>query len=232
MTELLYLNDCYAKEFEAKVKAIDDGLIVLDKSLFYPTSGGQPNDEGVLIRKNDNKEFFVRNVTKKGIEVDHGLDIGDAVIGRIDWDRRYKFMRMHTASHILSNLIHEETGALITGNQLGLEESRDDFNVENFDREKLSEYETKVNNVLSKDIPITIKYVSRDEAEKIPSVALLAKGLHSSIKEIRLIDIPGVDLQACGGTHVKNTKEIGRIKITRLKNKGANNKRIYFSLEK
>lgn len=229
MTELSYLEDCYAKEFDAVIISAEKNEIVLDKTLFYPTSGGQLNDTGTL------NGIRVVDVRKSGSQVIHVLEennfeVGEKIHGIIDWDRRYQLMKMHTASHILSTLIHNETGALITGNQLGLEESRDDFNVEDFDREKLSDYESKVNEVLSKDIPITIKYVSREEAEEMPSVAKLAKGLPLSVDKIRLIDIPGVDLQACGGTHLKNVNEIGQIKITKLKNKGANNKRIYFKL--
>ncbi len=231
------MDDCYLKEFEATVKSVTQGkYIVLDKTAFYPKSGGQPNDTGVMIRQSNGKQFFVVYVGKFNGEISHevgeeGLKQGDKVIGKIDWDRRYKLMRMHTAAHILSAVFHQEVGALITGNQLDLEKSRIDFSLENFDREKIDEYIRKSNEIVDEDLGIKIYTIPRAEAVKEPSLAKLAKGLPEGIANIRIVGIEGFDKQADGGTHVKSTKEVGKIVFLKAENKGRSNRRVYFTLE-
>lgn len=233
MTEALYLKDCYLKEFDASVIKADGTKIILDKTAFYPESGGQLTDKGRLIR---NSEIFNVSMAKKeGSEIVHkvdreGLKAGDKVKGIIDWERRYKFMRFHTASHVLSAVINKETGAQITGNQIKEDEARDDFNIENFDREKLKDYEAQANAVIAKELPVEFRFLPREEAFKIPALVKLKMELPETIKIIRIVDIKGFDQQACAGTHIKNLKEIGRIEITNVENKGANNRRIYFKL--
>ncbi|MBN2111981.1 alanyl-tRNA editing protein [Candidatus Woesearchaeota archaeon] len=237
MAEALYMADCYLKEFDAKVVSVKDGkFVVLDKTAFYPASGGQAHDTGKLIRKSDNKEFKVVYVGKFSGEISHeiegeGLQEGDEVHGVIDWERRYKLMRMHTASHVLSGVFQKEAGALITGNQLDTDKSRIDFSLENFDREKIDEYIRKSNDIIEKDLPIKIYKVPREEAEKDPSMVKLAKGLPEGIKELRIVEIETFDRQPDGGTHVKSTKEVGKIVFLKAKNQGANNRRVYFALE-
>jgi len=152
MTEALYFLNCYIKEFEATVtKITDDKFVVLDRTAFYPESGGQPRDTGKLIRKSDSAEFEVLYVGKFDGYISHeiissdgnvykGLKVGDDVKGIIDWDRRYMHMRMHTATHVIANVIEKEAGAQITGNQLGIDQSRVDFSLEAFDRDKFIEY--------------------------------------------------------------------------------------------
>jgi Ser-tRNA(Ala) deacylase AlaX len=135
MTELLYMRDCYLREFDAIVVFIDGNNIELDRTAFYPTGGGQPNDTGRIIF--DGQEFFVKNVFKKNGKVFHevdrvGLEVGNKIHGIIDWERRYRLMRMHTAAHVISEIINRETGALITGNQLDVEKSRIDYNLGKF----------------------------------------------------------------------------------------------------
>lgn len=240
MSEALYLRDCYIKEFEALVLSIgDDGRsIILDKTLFYPTSGGQPNDLGVL--KTSTAEYIVLDTIKKDGNIIHrvnivGLKANDKVIGIIDWDHRYKLMRYHTAAHILSTLIHNETDADITGNQLYSNKARVDFSLESFDRDLMKGFEEKANNIINKGINVSFRMLDREEAFKIPSLVKLRMQLPLTITEIRIVDIADdkadFDHQACAGTHVKNTKEIGEIEIFELENKGKDRKRIYFRLK-
>ncbi len=248
MSEALYFRDSYLKEFEATIeKIIDDKFVVLDRTAFYPESGGQPNDTGKLIRISDGSEFQVLYAGKFEGYISHeiastkiastaenisgGLKAGDKVKGIIDWDRRYRFMRMHTATHIVANVIEKETGAQITGNQLGLDQSRVDFSLEAFDRDKFAEYEKIANELIALNCPVTFYLVSRKEAEeKLSRLTTLAKGFSDDIKEVRLVEIEGVTIEACGGAHVKNTSEIKGIKIIKLQNKGKNNRRMYFTL--
>jgi misacylated tRNA(Ala) deacylase len=243
MTEALYFLDCYLKEFESTVgKVTDDSFAVLDSTAFYPESGGQPNDTGKLIRKSDGAEFQVLYAGKFDGDISHetaplaenvasGLKSGDKVKGIIDWDRRYMHMRMHTATHVIANVIEKEAGAKITGNQLGLDQSRVDFSLEAFDRDKFAEYEKIANNLITRNSPVNLYLVSRKEAEeKLARLTTLAKGFSNDIKEVRMVEIEGVTIEACGGTHVKNTSEIKGIKITKLQNKGKSNRRMYFTL--
>lgn len=234
MTELLYMEDCFLKEFDASVVSVEGNLIELDRTAFYPLGGGQPNDTGKIFL--DEKEFSVKGVFKKGDKVFHevdkeGLKPGDRVKGIIDWERRYKLMRMHTAAHLLSEIINRETKALITGNQLGLERSRIDYNLEKFDRDKILECAEKVNEIIKKDLPVKIYFLKREEALKIPNISKLAKFIPPNLPELRIVEIEGVDIQADGGTHVKRLGEIGKIKIVKMENKGKNNRRIYYELE-
>lgn len=230
--EALYFDDCYLKEFDATVESVKDGkYVVLDQTAFYPTSGGQPHDTGVLIK--EGMEFPVVYTGKFGDAISHevsveGLEAGDRVKGLIDWDRRYTFMKYHTACHILSSIIHNETGARISGNQISENKTRVDFNLEDFDRDQIKSYEAKVNDVIDKGLPVSIDILPRDEAFNIPSVVKLKNAFPPEVKEIRVITIPGVDRQACGGTHVANTGEIPHIEIFKAENKGKNNRRIYF----
>lgn len=231
----LYLNDCYLKEFDAVVESVkDDKFVVLDQTAFYPKSGGQPHDTGKLVRE-DGTEFPVVFTGKFDGNISHevsipGLKTGDKVKGIIDWDRRYLFMQYHTACHILSAIIHNETGAKITGNQLGEKKTRVDFNLENFDREQIKSYESKVNEIIDRNIPVNISIMPRDEAFRIPSVVKLKDAFPPGIKDIRVIKIPDVDTQACGGTHIANTGDIPHIEIFKAENKGKNNRRVYFRL--
>jgi misacylated tRNA(Ala) deacylase len=238
MQDALYMDDSYIKEFDAKVTSIKDGkFIVLDKTAFYPQGGGQPCDNGKFVRKSDEKEFKVIFVGKfegkisHQVEPENELKQGDEIKGIIDWERRHKLMRMHTAAHILSAVFHKEAGALITGNQLDLEKSRIDFDLENFDREKISVYTQTANDLIRKELPVIVSYMDRSDAEKEPSLFKLAKELPASIKNLRVVAIGDYDKQADGGTHVKNVKEVGTIEIVKAENKGKSNRRIYFVLK-
>ena len=240
MTKTLYLTDCYLKEFDAKiVDVLDDGtLIMLDQTAFYPTSGGQPNDLGSI--KCNVELYNVIDVFKRDGEILHkvdrsGLKKSDAVICEIDWERRYVLMRYHTAAHILSTLINSETGAEITGNQLYIDRARVDFSLEKFDRSLMIGFEEKANAIIMKGLTVNFRLLDREDALKIPSLTKLRMQLPETITQFRIVDIfdsdADFDHQACGGTHIQNTQEIGSIKIFDLENKGRDRKRIYFRLE-
>ncbi|MDO9517286.1 MAG: alanyl-tRNA editing protein AlaXM [Methanosarcinaceae archaeon] len=230
--EQLYLEDCYLTEFDAVVKSIkDDKYVVLNKTAFYPNSGGQPSDTGVLTHSG--QEYPVAFVGKIDGIISHeisvpGLKPGDKIKGIIDWDKRYNLMKYHTASHILSAIIHNETDAQISGNQISKDKTRIDFSLEDFDREQIKSYEAKVNAVIDRKLPVEIKIMPRDEALNIPSVVKLKDAFPPDISEIRVITIQDIDQQACGGTHVANTGEIPHIDIFKTENKGKNNRRIHF----
>lgn len=234
MESALYMDDSYLKEFEATIESIkDDKLVVLDRTAFYPTGGGQPHDTGVLIK--DNEEYPVVSVRKMDGQINHevskpGLVAGDKVIGRIDWERRYKFMRMHTAAHLLSAVMHSQDNVLITGNQIDLDKTRVDYNMAEFNQEKIKQYIEKVNGIIQQDLPVKVSYMDREEAMKIPGMVKLAGALPPSVTTLRIVEIPGVDLQADGGTHVKSLAEIGTIDFVKAENKGKDNRRVYYTV--
>lgn len=227
------MNDAYKRELVTKVKNIEGNSVILEDTIFYPNSGGQPNDIGKIICGED--EYIVLNVAKINFDVSHeidkpGLKIGDEVRCVIDWDRRYKLMRSHTACHVMSAVLFNEIGAKISGNQLSLEKCRVDFNLEDYDSTKMKEYTDKANKIILQANNINISYITREEAEKNPDLAKLASGLIQGIDELRVIEIENVDVQCDGGTHVKNTSEVGQITFLKSENKGKNNRRVYFEL--
>ncbi len=234
MKEALYMHNSYLKEFEAVVESVkDDRYIVLDRTAFYPKGGGQPNDTGALIKGNE--EFPVVFVGKFEGNISHecsrpDLKEGDKVTGKIDWERRYGLMRMHTSAHLLSAIFHNKSSAMITGSNLDLEESRIDFSLENFDRDKINEYCALANSIIQKDLPVKVSFMKREEALKIPGMVKLAGAFPPEVDELRIVEIEGVDRQADGGTHVKSLKEIGSIEIVKVENKGKANRRVYYSV--
>lgn len=231
----LFLSDSYLKECEATVSAVKDGkYITLDSNLFYPKSGGQDFDTGKLVKENE--EFNVIYTGKFGgnisLEVDkEGLKEGDRVKCILNWERRYKHMRGHTSGHVLVAVMTKDLGVLITGNEIREDKIRFDFNLENFDREKLENCFKKANELLKQDLELKIYTLPREEAMKIEGVVKLANALPPDIKELRIVEIPEIDLQADGGTHVKNLKEVGEIELLKLDNKGKNNRRVYYRLK-
>ena len=232
----LYLLNPYLKEFEASVAKADRTYVVLDQTAFYPSSGGQPSDKGVMERVSDHKVFGVVYVGKfDGVishEVDQlGLQAGDRVRCRIDWPRRHLFMRYHTAAHVLSAIIHKETGAMITGNQIAEDKTRIDFSLEEFSKDKIFSYADKANLLMGQGLGVHFSFLSRHEVESDPHLVKLAKGMPQEIQEFRIVDIEGLDRQACGGCHVKNTSEIGKLHVKDIENKGRSNRRVYFTVD-
>ncbi len=236
MSKALYLENMFLKEFEAEVVSIKDGkYVVLDQTVFYPKSGGIANDEGTITRGSD--VFQVVYVGKFGGQISHevdkvGLEVGDKVIGRLDWDRRYHLMRYHTAAHVLSGAFYKNLGAKITGNDIAsLEQGRIDFNLENFDRTLIEEQVARSNEIIQEDHPVETYNLERSEVEQDPDLVKLAMGIPKGIKEVRIVDIKNFDRQPDGGCHIQSLKEIGTISIKKLVNKGKNNRRLYFTIE-
>ena len=230
----LYMTNSYLKEFSAVVKQIESNNILLDETAFYPQGGGQPCDFGSMSA--DGKSYSVVNVFKKDGAIWHevsgpGLKEGDRVDCRIDWERRYRLMRMHTAAHVINSIFYKEASALITGNQLGIDKSRIDFSLDVIDREKIQAYIEKANHIVQEALGVKIYFLKKDEAMKIEGIVKLAAAMPPDVEELRIVEIPGVDLQADGGTQVENTKEIGKIVLLSLENKGKNNRRMYYTLE-
>ncbi|HDM22709.1 MAG: alanyl-tRNA editing protein [Methanomicrobia archaeon] len=225
-TKLLFLEDAYRKEFEASVLKYENGYAILDQTCFYPRSGGQECDKGIIER--DGEIFNVSEVKKEKGTVLHKingvLNEGDKVSGKIDWDRRYKMMKYHTALHILSRVIFDMYGGGVTGNDISPNRARMDFDLEKI--EDKEEIEKRTNEIIKEGRDVKIYTVPREEAEKLVDEKTRLDMIPHFVKEIRLVEIENFDIDACGGTHVKNTKEIGEIKITKIENKGKGRKRI------
>jgi misacylated tRNA(Ala) deacylase len=234
MAHAIYMDDCYLKEFTAKVVSVKDGkFIVLDRTAFYPKSGGVDCDTGTFTI--EGRTFNVVFVGKFEGEISHevdreGISVGDIVHGRLDWDRRYMLMRYHTGAHVLSGILSRDAGAKITGNDLSVDKGRIDFDCEEYDREKLVSYVERANELIAKDLPIKIYSLTRQEAEADPLIFKLAKQMPAHMTDFRIVDIVGFDRQADGGAHVKSLKEVGRLEFLRAENKGKSNRRMYFKI--
>ena len=227
---MLFLEDSYLKDFQTKLVSVTDNKIILEQTIFYAKSGGQPGDIGTLkinketieiidtIKENNNIIHISNN---KVIKTDN-----DSVYGKIDWDKRYKFMRMHSALHLICAVIPFG----VTGGQIGYDKSRLDFDLKDQNIIK-EEIEEKVNQLILENHTIDYKWITSEELDNEPELVrtMSVKPPRTSAK-IRLVKIGNVDLQPCGGTHVKNTKEIGKVSIIKLENKGKKNRRINISL--
>lgn len=236
MTALIYLQDAYVREFTAMITSISDHGIALDQTAFYPGGGGQPCDVGSL--RVDDQELRVVKVQKADGEIWHRLEgdalvKGTAVSAMLDWDRRYQLMRVHTAMHILCGVIWRDYGASVTGGNMEPLRGRMDFEFERMKKELVAAIETKINAEVQEARPITTITLPRDEAFEIPDlIRTKINLLPPSITEVRVVEIEGLDLQADGGTHVANTREVGPIHIVDYKSKGAINKRLVVELER
>jgi misacylated tRNA(Ala) deacylase len=235
-TEQLYSTDAYARAVEAIVAELTpEGAVVLDRTVFYPTGGGQPHDTGTLTW--DGGSARVVEVRKAGPQVVHRIEgdtpsVGTQVRGEIDWERRYALMRHHTALHSMSGVIFQLYGATVTGGQMYPDRARMDFLLPDLSRERLERIEQRTNELLAEGHPVTIRFLPREEAFQIPDlirtkINLLPEGIDT----IRVINIEGIDQQADGGTHVANTREVGRVRIAGSENKGKGNKRLEIVLE-
>lgn len=235
MTELLYQTDSYLGEFDATVTAVEGDAVALDRTAFYPGGGGQPYDMGSLTAQG--ATWKVAKVRKAGDVVWHQVEgappaIGTAVHGTLDWERRYQLMRTHTAMHILCGVIFRNYGASVTGGNMEPLRGRMDFEFETMRQELVHEIEDKVNVEVAAARDVRVKILPREEAFQIPDlirtkINLLPEG----IQMVRTVEIVGLDLQADGGTHVANTREVGRIRVVDYKSKGKINKRIEVAVE-
>ena len=236
MTEGLYLADAYLTEFEGTVGSVTPEGVYLDRTAFYPTGGGQPSDRGRLTLP-DGRSVGVVDVRKTEVGILHLLEpgaqvaVGERVAGAIDWPRRFAHMRYHTALHILSGVVYRKIGSGITGNQITAERARMDFSIPDFDRSVAEGLIEGVNAVVAEHRPVTVRSLPRAEAVKDPTLVRVAQELMPEVDVVRLIDIEGFDVQADGGTHVRNTAEVGVARLERVENKGARNKRLYLVLD-
>ncbi|HZD12431.1 MAG TPA: alanyl-tRNA editing protein [Candidatus Binatus sp.] len=229
-TKKLFWDQPYDREFDAKIIAVNGQRVALDQTLYYPRGGGVASDTGLL------SNHRVVEVTKQDDQIWHSLDQdtglkqGETVHGVIDWERRHRLMRMHTAGHLLSNIFYREN-CLITGNQIEPDRARFDFNLEQFDRGKIEGLVNEANTVILKDAPVKMYFVNRDEASRIPGLVKLAEAAPPSEETLRIVEIEGIDRQADGGLHVARLKEIGKVELLKLENKGKNNRRLYYDVK-
>jgi misacylated tRNA(Ala) deacylase len=237
-------RDAYSRSLEARVLEVStaDGppLVVLDVTVFYPGGGGQPSDHGLILRTVDGRTWTVRAARRVGGEIVHELEVpldgelpraGDAVTVDLEWARRYALMRTHTALHALCGVVWRDHGALVTGGNMEPGAGRMDFEFETMSGDLVGQIEATVNAELRTARDVRVNVLPRVEAFAIPDlirtkVNLLPEG----IERIRTIEIVGLDLQADGGTHVANTREVGGIRVTGYESKGRINKRIRLEL--
>ena len=227
MTELLYLRDAYLTRFSARVAGLRDDAIALDRAAFYPTGGGQACDTGVLAG------LTVTDVRTEGATVWHTVvggplpAEGAEVQGEVDWDRRHQLMRTHTALHVLCGVIWNEWQVPVTGGNMEPLSARMDFEFDPLPEGFGPRIEELVNAALAADHPIEVSFLPRDAAVQDEDLIRTKVSLiPTSVSEIRVVDIVGLDKQADGGTHVRSTAEVGRLRVTKLENKGKGNKRV------
>ena len=230
------MDDSYLKNWDSEIKDVSkEKFIILDKTAFYPRGGGVEWDIGTITNENG-KIFNVIYTGKFSGEISHevdkqGLKIGDNVKCKLNWERRYLLMRYHTATHVLSGILFNDYNLKVTGNQLTTEKGRIDLDMDEMNIDMIKEAIDKSNQIIKKELPVDIYYISREEAEKDTNLFKLAVGFTHKIENIRIVDIKGFDRQADGGCHVKNLNEIGEIKFKNAVNKGKNFKRICFTIE-
>ena len=233
MSEELFRQDSYIKSCEAKVVAVADGGIELDRTVFYPAGGGQPGDSGIMRTQYGSELSVIDTLKDENGTIIHVLaedvstmpGVGDTITLELDWDRRFKHMRMHTTLHLLCALVDGS----ITGAQVGADKSRVDFNISaSPDKEKLGQ---DLNHLIEENHPVSISSISDAELDANPDlVRSLSVSPPRGSGSVRIINVDGVDLQPCGGTHVATTGEIGKVRIGKIENKGKQNRRINIHL--
>ena len=234
MSELIFQMDAYLREFEATVEAVEGEEFSLDRTAFYPGGGGQPSDLGFVIREGVRSR--VVGVRKGGGEVWHKLESvklnsGDRIRAELDWERRYTLMRTHTAMHILCGVVWRDYAASVTGGNMEPGRGRMDFEFERMQRELVEEIQAKINGEVEAARDLRVAILPREEAFRIPDlIRTKINLLPPGIAQVRVVEIVGLDLQADGGTHVANTREVGPIKVVDYKSKGAINKRLVIEL--
>ena len=232
MVEELFRQDAYIKEADATVTAIEERGVRLDRSIFYPTGGGQPGDTGML-RWDGGEAKVVDALKAEGGDVLLVLapdaarpSVGASVQSALDWERRHLHMRMHTALHVMSAVIKGN----VTGGQVGVDKSRLDFNLDG--EVPAKEWVTdEINKLIALDRPVTPQWVTDEELTARPElVKTMSVRPPMGAGRVRLLSIEGIDLQACGGTHVARTGEIGRVECIKIENKGKMNRRFIIAL--
>ena len=236
-TKQLYLYDSYQKEFEAKIQSINGNEVILNQTAFHPSTGGVANDTGTIAKGNAKLKVLRVEINRETKEITHvtddasNLKPGDIVNGTIDWERRYRLMRLHTAAHLIAAVMYRDYEALITGGQVDVEQAKLDFNLPRTDREVFEDAVAKANGEVRKETELKVYFLDRNEALKMPGIVKLAERMPPNVKELRIVEIPGIDLQADGGPHVSNTGEVGEISLVKVENKGKTQRRVYFTLK-
>jgi len=235
MDGALFLLDPYCREFDAEVVESREGRCRLSSTAFYPGGGGQPHDRGTLSARGEVLEVTrVDEDDKERIwhTVGRDLEPGLPVKGSIDWPYRHALMRHHGLMHIVNTVVRHELDGVITGVQLGPLRSRIDFRLPGFTRDQIPELERKVNEVIARGLKVSSSLISEEEFRRRPELVRTLNVLPPvSEGTVRLVEIEGYDVQACGGTHVHSTQELGSARLVKFDNKGRDNKRFYFELE-
>ena len=230
MTKKLYWDQPYSQDFTGNVVSIDGTKVELDQTLFYPKGGGVSWDTGVLGGAK------VTETIKDGDRILHtvdsppGFSTGQIISGKVDWDRRHRLMKMHTAGHLLSALFYSRANCRITGNQIDVDRSRMDFDLAEFDRSKIEGYVEEGNRLIANDAVVKTYFLDREEALKLPDMVKLAEAAPPADQKLRIVEITGIDRQADGGLHVSHLTEIGKIQLLKLENKGKTNRRLYYDV--
>ena len=233
----MYLYDSYEKRFEARVQCVNGNVVVLDQTDFHPLTGGVAYDTGYLGKDGLKRTVLRVEIDRATKEIMHvlddasGLKAGDSVKGELNWERRFRLMRLHTAAHLIAAIMYRDYSALITGGQVDVDQAKLDFNLEKTEREIFEDAVKKANGEVRKEIQLKIYFLDRDEALKMPGIVKLAERMPPQVKELRIVEIPGIDLQADGGPHVDNTREIGEISMLKVENKGKTQRRVYFTVK-
>ena len=235
MTELLCNQDAYLREFDATVVEVSRSGVALDRTAFYPGGGGQPSDTGVL--QADGVEYAVKGLSRSGGKLVHETDSGAplagmAVHGVLDWERRFRLMRTHTALHILCGVVWRDFGAQVTGGDMKPLAARMDFELEQMTADFAHRMEELINEEVEAARPVETQTLPREEAFQISDlIRTKINLLPEAIKEVRTVEIVGLDLQADGGIHVANTREVGRIRVVKHESKGRINKRLRIEID-
>lgn len=234
MTDRLYQRDSYLRAFDTAVRQVQGEAAVLEATAFFPTGGGVQGDEGTLTGPGGETFRVVETTEADGAVLHHldrpGLRPGDAAHGELDWPRRYRLMRYHTATHVLCGVMFHEYGVKVTGNQLTPERGRVDFSFTAFDRAVLEEGFRRSNELIAQDLPVHIDWVSAAEAQARPELFKLETGFRHDFETLRLVAIGDFDVQADGGCHVASLQEVGPLQMGKSENKGKANRRVYFTL--
>jgi misacylated tRNA(Ala) deacylase len=239
MTDALYTTDAYLTRCEATVTAVNDDGVVLDRTVFYARGGGQPGDTGELRWEGGRARVTDTFTSRETGELTHAIDlttlvpaVGATLTAEIDWERRHTLMRTHTALHALSGVIFTDYDARVTGGNMEPGTARMDFELDAMSQEFGKEVEDKLNARLAEDVPVHVSFLPRGEALADPDLIRTKVSLiPESVDPIRVIDIEGIDKQADGGTHVRTTAEVGRVRVVKTESKGKANKRIRIELE-
>jgi len=235
-TKQLYLYDSYQKTFEAKILSVAGSQVVLDQTAFHPLTGGVAHDTGTIAKGSKQHSVLRVEINKETKEITHflddadGLSAGDVVTGTLNWARRHRLMRLHTAAHLIAAIMYRDYSALITGGQVDCEQAKLDFNLPRTDREVFEDAVAKANREVAKGTTVKMYFLERTEALKMPGVVKLAERMPPQVKELRIVEIPDIDVQADGGPHVGNTCEIGEVRLIKIENKGKAQRRVYFTV--